>query len=204
MLLIPAPSNPAVIQIVRRIIGITFILAGISLMDSKFWGGYALLVFGFALLIYEVIVEPELKKRARWIRLTVLTGCVAAFMLLTYFFISLRSGVKIVSYSVRRGEHQIGTEIGGIKWNPHLADLQVSITNSTKDDYENVDLAIHPDAWTYKAAIMSSSQGCELMALPRNKLTVFEHTTEGTTRITSTNIGQDTDVNDNSGDLPTT
>jgi hypothetical protein len=192
------------IQILRRIIGLGFILAGISLMDTRFWWGYGLAVVGFVLLILEVCVEPELLKRPVWIQVALLAACFAGFDILTITLISPYAPVGVISYSPRNGEYKLGTEFAGIEWDSHLADLRVSLTNPNYADYEKVDFAIYPDAWTHKAAILNASQGCELMALPRDKLSVSMNMKGGATRITSTNLGGDTDIHDNSGDIFTT
>jgi hypothetical protein len=94
-----------------------------------------------------------------------------------------------------------GTVIAGIPWNPHFTDLRVSITNPTNDDYSGVDLAIQPDKWNYKAAILESDTGCQLNPMGGNSVLVVASSKGGATKITTHRVGESVEGSDNAGDV---
>src|SRR5713101_9676100 len=75
----PEPPIPPGLQLVRRIIGASFVIAGVELMDTMFWLGYVLGCLGFVLLVWEVCTEPELIKRPGWIQIVLVAACFAGF-----------------------------------------------------------------------------------------------------------------------------
>ena len=189
---------PATLQSLRRIVGTGFIVAGVALMDTKFWSGFVLGCLGFALLIWEVCVEPELLKRPLWIQATLLATCFVGFGVFVILVIDPIAPPDMVCYSPQ-GEYPSGTTISGIEWNPHFTELQVAITNPTNDDYENLGLGIRPETWTHKAVVNTKS--CELTTLPGKKISVAMNIKGGDATIMTNRVGEDLDVHDSLGKL---
>ncbi len=53
------------------------------------------------------------------------------------------------------GNYLPGTEIGGIKWEPQMADLRLSINNPTDHDYDSLDITVAPDTGIMQAGELS-------------------------------------------------
>jgi hypothetical protein len=85
----------------------------------------------------------------------------------------------------------------------HFTDLRVAVTNLSDDDYQDLDVAVQPDKWNYKATILNDP-GCHLIPIGGN--TVFvAHAKEaaGQLTITGTRIGTGFDAHDTGGNVYT-
>jgi len=103
------------------------------------------------------------------------------------------------SYAVRHGNYSDGVNIEGITWNSHFTKLSIAVVNGTGDDYTDLDLAIIPDSWTYKAAIVGNSQ-CTLIPIGGN--TIFSTISKGGGRkFTMHHVGDKFGAEDDMGDV---
>jgi hypothetical protein len=179
------------------------ILGGFGMMRYYFWLGVLVVYVGIAALIWEVCVEPELTKRSIWIQVVGIGLVFALFDLFTIGVVAARAPIAFYSYAMRKGDYPAGTVIGGITWDPHLTDLRVAVTNPSDDDYQDLDLAVQPDKWSYKAAIVTSPSGCDLTPIGGNTVFLARNGKGGSTTVTMTPIGTGFDAHDNQGNLYT-
>jgi hypothetical protein len=183
-----------------RFLGLS-IFAGLSIMHYYYYLGVAIVYLGLGFLLWEVCVDPLLTRRSLPLRV-VLIGLV--FVLFDAFSIGIveaQAPLSFQSYAMKKGEYPKDTTIGGIAWDSHLTDLRVTATNPTDDDYENLDVEVQPDKWTYKAALLSSSSGCDLSPMGGETVFVALNVKGGNTTITSTRFGNTFDAHDNVGDV---
>jgi len=117
----------------------------------------------FVLTALEVWFEPSL----RTFRLALLVLMVAAT---TWFSVAVTfaKAPLVVSAYVPPGGHADETAIGGISWDSHFTELRIAISNSTADDYQNLDVLLKPDKWTHKASLLEDSSGCGLSEIGGN------------------------------------
>jgi hypothetical protein len=165
--------------------------------------GISLTYLGLVFLILRVCVDPWVLSHS--LRFQV---CLVALVFLLFggfaiFVVGAQAPIVFQSYAMKKGEYPPGTSIAGITWDSHLTDLRVAITNPTDDDYENLDVEVQPDKWTYKAAL-SNSPGCDLVPMGGNLVSFSMNIKGGATSITATRVGTSFDAQDNSGDIFTT
>jgi len=173
---------------------------GFGLMRYYFWPGIAVVYVWFAVLIWEICFEPELIKRPVWIQVVGIGIVGVLFDIFTIGVVAARAPIDIYSYAMRSGNYSDGTDIGGITWNSHFTALTVAITNSTADDYTDLDLTVRPDKLTYKAVIFGDSAGCNLSSIGGN--TIFTSITKGgATKVTMQHLGESFEAQDNVGDV---
>jgi hypothetical protein len=158
------PMGSPSLNILRRLIGIGFIISGVGMMDSRFYWGVGLVVIGFGLLIWEISSDPDLARLPVLIQFILLALCFAGFDVFIISEVKTDSPIDRVCYSPKNGEYPPGTTIAGIPWNDRLTELRVGLTNPTQDDYE-LDLDLMPDAWTHAAALTDIANGCKLIPL---------------------------------------
>jgi hypothetical protein len=175
-------------------------------MRVYFWPGVFVIYFGFVALLWEVCVEPELIKRPPWVQVVGIGIIVALFDVFTIGIVAARAPIYFDSYAMRHGNHSDGTNIEGIVWDSHFTDLKVGITNMSVDGYDNLDVAIQPDRWTHKAAIVGSYAGCSVLPMGGDAVLAGMTGTGGATSITAHRSleGVALDAQDNKGNLYTT
>jgi hypothetical protein len=201
--LLPKPQMPpesSFLNILRRFIGIGFIISGVELMDSSFYWGVGLVVIGFGLLIWEISSDPDLARLPMLIHVMLLALCFFAFDVFMIRVIKANAPIDTVCYSPKNGEYPSGTTIAGISWNARLTELRVGLTNPTQDDYE-LDLDIIPGAWTYKAALIDNASGCKLTTLSGATVAISKNIKGGGTKVTATHIGTSLEFHDDVGDI---
>jgi hypothetical protein len=141
-----APPKPVLLH---RLLGLST-LGGFGLMRVYFWPGVAVVYFGFAALIWEICVEPELVKReSSRSQLIALAIVFALLDLFTIGIVAASAPIKFYSYAMEKGDYASGTTIGGISWDSHFTDLRIAITNLSNEDYQDSDIELQPDTWTY-------------------------------------------------------
>lgn len=156
-----------------RVAGIGLIIAGLALMTPAFyWYSVGISYFGFAACLVEFSVEPVLRDKPL-LRNMALLFVLALTVFFSYKFVFVKAPIDFDAYAMRNGEYSQGTIINGIKWDPHFTDLRVWIKNPTDDDYENVYLNLQPDQWNHTAAIVGDSDGCHLISLGGNNVSVI-------------------------------
>jgi len=179
--------------------GLGLIVGGLSLMSTYFWLAVGLVYLGFFCLFLECVGEPKLSKRPYWRLITfgMVLSLAIGFSLKVVF---VSAPLFFDSYAKQHGDYPQNTVIAGIQWNPHFTDLRVWIKNTTKNDYEHVDLAIQPDKWNYKAAIVDEHSGCDLRWLGGNGLMATK-SQGGATNLTLHREGDHFETDDNAGDI---
>ncbi len=195
------PEIPAIVQFVRRVIGIGLIIAGVSLMDTHFWWGYALVVIGFMLLLWEICIDPALVRRRLAVQIAVLGVCFALFDLLTIALIKPEAPLMKETYSPRKGDYADGTSIAGIVWDRHLTELRIAFTDKSEDDYTDLDIDMRPDNLVYRAQITTGPKDCELKPLHGDGICASLAGKGGARKVTATDTGGDTDCHDDVGDV---
>lgn len=189
------------LRVIRKVIGPTIVAGGVSMMDTRFWFGYLMVILGFGVLLWEICTEPDLVKRPYWLQVGLIVLCWAGFAMATISWIKPDAPVKEVCYSTRNGEYAPGTTIEGIPWDSHLAELRVALTNVTDDDYENFDVNILPDAWTHRAVLTRLASACTLTPLGGNSIGASANSKGGATKVTAIQVGAGAEFHDNAGDV---
>jgi len=169
-------------------------------MRYYFSWGVLVVYVGLLFMLYEVCVEPLLLKRPLPIQIGLIAFVLLFFDVFTIGIVAAQAPISFQSYAMRNGDYPAGTTIAGIAWDSHLTDLRVAFTNPTDEDYENLDVAVQPDKWTYRAALLNSP-GCDLLQMGGNTVSVVVSGKGGATSITSTRVGAGFDFQDNVGDV---
>lgn len=164
------------------------------------FGGLVCGYLGLLIILWEICVEPELIKRPLWVKVLTIGLVFAFFDVFTIGVVASRAPVKVLSYAMRKGDYPSGTSIAGITWDSHLTDLRVLLTNPIDDDYDNLDVEVQPDKWTYKAALLNNSV-CDLSPMGEETVFVATNVKGGSTTITATRVGNAFDAQDNVGDI---
>jgi hypothetical protein len=181
-----------------RTLGLT-VVGGFGVMRYYFWPGVVIAYFGFAALIWEVCVEPALLRPKIQFQIAAL-GLVLIFLVsFTIGVVGAQAPIVITSYAMLNANYSDGTDIGGIKWDSHLTDLRVVLVNPTDHDYTDVDIAVVPNAWTYRAAILDNSD-CKLNSTGGNTAT-YTVTKGGGKKLIGHRIGDRFEAEDEMGDV---
>jgi hypothetical protein len=190
------------LNILRKFIGLGFIISGVGLMDSRFYWGLLLVVIGFGLLIWEISSDPKLARLPVAVQVTLLAVCFLGFSVVIISEVKPDSPIDRVCYSPKNGGYPPGTTIAGIPWNNHLTEVRVGLTNPTQDNYE-LDLNLYPDAWIRGAVITDNASGCKLNRLDGATISISTNIKGGWTKVTATHVGSDLEVHDNAGNIYT-
>ena len=159
-----------------------------------------MIYFAFAVLLWELCFEPELIKRPERIQIAGIGILFALVDLFTIGIVAARAPLTLYSYAMRKGNYAAGTVLGGISWDPHFTDLRVAITDPNSDDYSDLDLAVQPDNWVYKAAILESPLGCDLTPIGGDSIFFArESGSGGADTVTATRLGKGVDAHDSLG-----
>jgi hypothetical protein len=179
-------SNP--LLWLRDLAGPGIIIGGWELMPTSYAVGTVMVYFGFLLCLLKCIKEPALVGYPGW-RVTLIIIVLGLAVVFSFSIVFMSAPLNFDSYAMRNGAYPAGTVIAGIPWDTHLTDLRVSITNPTNEDYRDVDLAVQPDKWNYKAAILEPDTGCQLNPMGGNSLLVVTNSKGGATKITMHRVG---------------
>ncbi len=106
-----------------------------------FWFAITLVYAGLALLIVDVQLEPSITARFRRIAQIVV---VSGILLFSWKVVFVSAPLNFFALSTRV-EYEPGTTIAGISWRPYFSEMDVSITNPTERNYEDLELVITPD-----------------------------------------------------------
>jgi hypothetical protein len=191
-------SSPSTFWI-PRVLGLS-VFAGLSLMRYYYSWGVLIVYVGILFLLYEVCVEPWLLKRPLPIQVCLIAVVLLLCDVFSIGIVGAQAPINFQSYAMRKGDYSPGTTIAGIAWDSHLTDLRVTLTNPTNDDYENLDVAVQPDKWTYKAGLLNSP-GCDLLQMGGDTVSIVRSAKGGATSITSIRVGTGFDFQDNVGDV---
>jgi hypothetical protein len=179
------------------------VLGGLGLMRINFWLGVIVTYLGFVLLLREICIEPVLLTRPLWIQVAAI---VAFFIALTLFCIKVvfaQAPIDYLSFAMRNGSYAAGTSIAGIEWDDHLTDLRVAVINPSNDDYDDLDVSIQPNTWTYRAALLDGPLGCELTPIGFDALKVAINKKTGSLTMTATRTGDGLTAEDSAGNIYT-
>ena len=168
--------------------------------DFNYVAAMAIVGFGFLMLVWEICYEPELLRRPIWAQIVCLGLCFGCFDVVFISCVSAYAPLNTVSYCPRNGQYSPETNISGITWNEHFSDLRVAFTNPTDTEYKDMDMNIFPDAWIYTAVIYDNQRGCSLTRLHGATLSTTV-TKGGATKLSGIDVGEDTVVHDNAGDV---
>jgi hypothetical protein len=153
------------------------LVGGFGLMKFYFWAGLIVVYISLVLLLWDLCVDPLLIKGPVWVQIIGVGILFCLFGVVTAGVVGAQAPMSFNSYAMLKGNYANGIEIGGIKWDSHLTDLRVAVTNPDDRDYTDVDLTIRPDKWTYQATILNKPSDCDLTALGGD--TVFTTITKG-------------------------
>lgn len=168
-------------------------------MRVYFWPGVAVVYISLGLLVWDLCVDPLLVKSRVWIQIVGIGIVVVLFDLITIGIVGALAPLTFNSYALRNGNYSDGIDIGGIAWNSHFTNLSVAVINPSDDDYGDVDIAIVPDVWTYKAVIIGDSQ-CKLVSIGGNTL-LTTITKGGGRKMTMHRLGDKFEAEDEMGDV---
>jgi hypothetical protein len=91
--------------------------------------------------------------------------------------------------------------IAGIDWNQHFSALHIAITNTTDEDYRDMDILFKPNSWIREAKLLNSATVCTLYSVGGNVIKITQSgATQGTHSVTPIRAGDFVDVYDSSGD----
>lgn len=194
----PLPlSSPSVFWF-PRLLGLS-VFAGLSVLRLSYLWGVIIVYIGLSSLLLEVCTDPWALKRSLRLQVGLVGFVILLFGAFSTGVVAARAPINFLSYAMKNGENQ--TTIAGIAWDSHLMDLRVVVTNPSEDDYENLDVSIQPDKWTYKAALLTNDNECKLSPMPWTKTaSVVLSSKGGATRITGMNSGTTFEARDNAGD----
>jgi hypothetical protein len=116
------------------------LLGGAALVqgDPTRFGIWATLVYaGIGVLTAELLYEHW---RNRWMRygVPVVFGSVALGFTWIFIWVDAPLGINV---TVSEANYPKGTDVGGIKWEPFLSEVRITVTNKSPRDYENLDLS---------------------------------------------------------------
>lgn len=115
---------------------------GSLLMSANFWIGAVLTYLGFAAVVVDIWLEPRLINRRKWQAFSFLLvlAAVAAF---SGFIVFVDAPLNIAAL-VTDGEYKTGSSINGIVFRPEFTELRLSISNPSRNPYEDLRLLIKP------------------------------------------------------------
>ncbi|HVP44736.1 MAG TPA: hypothetical protein VMS96_15000 [Terriglobales bacterium] len=139
-------------------VGIAFILT--EVVPALYWLGIVALYASCILLAYHLWVDLKPGQAVRIV--AVLPLAFAAFISVTLVFVP----APIEPYVIADlGNYPKGTVIApGVEWRDpeHYVDVRLSLTNSTANDYKDVDIQVNPDITVFQAAQLSGIPGVNL------------------------------------------
>ncbi len=171
------------------------------MISTSYFVGMCAIYSGFILLLLEILLEPSLQEVTLQLQCCLFAIVLFFASWFTLAVVSPEAPLTIDSYAIATEEYPSENAIAGIPWNYHFTDLRVSITNPTDTDYHGVDLAVQPDRWNYKAAIVEKDSGCMVTSMGGNSVLVVPSGKGGATRITAHRVGENFQAEDNAGDV---
>jgi hypothetical protein len=176
------------------------LLGGFGLMRAYFWMGVAVVYVSLGLLVWDLCIDPLLIKGRAWIQIVGIGIVFVLFDLITIGIVGANAPITFNSYALRSGNYSDGIDIGGIPWNSHFTNLTVAVVNPSDDDYSDMDIAIVPDVWTYKAVVIGDNSQCKLVSIGGN--TILTTITKGGGRkMTLHRLGDKFEAEDEMGDV---
>src|ERR1700690_188172 len=157
---------------VRALVGPAFVMGGWQIMATSYVAGVTIVYLGFLLCLVECIKEPELVSGPYPLQITLILAVIVLAEVFSVGVVLVRSPIDSTAYVILNSDYRPGINVGQIPWNPHFTDLRVAIINPDDDDYSNVDIAIQPDQWNYKADILNETTGCKLFPMGGNAVLI--------------------------------
>jgi hypothetical protein len=182
-----------------RALGLS-VFAGLALMYRYYHLGVLVVFIGFGIWLWEACVDPWVLNRSLQFQISLIVLVLLWIDIFCIGVVGIQAPIAFQSYAMRNGYYPPNTNIAGIIWDSRLTDLRVVITNPIDDDYENLDVKVQPDRWTYRAALLNNP-GCDLSPMGGNTISSAVNAKGGATTITSTRIGTGFDFQDNVGDV---
>lgn len=170
-------------------------------MRFYYFLGMSVVYLGFLLLLWEVCIEPRLIERPPWVQIAVIALVLGLFDFFSVGVVGAHAPITFQSYAMRKGDYPPDTVIAGIKWDSHLTDLRVSITNPSDEEYENLDIVVQPDYWSHRAALLMSISGCDVSPTDGNTVFFSRAKESGPITVTSTRVGLGFDTHDSAGNV---
>src|SRR6266567_2429075 len=193
---IPKLATPPVLLFSRSAFVLNILIGLVRVMQGISYLWTIVLAYAFFMLcMLEIWFEPSLR-RLRWPLSVVIVSAIFWFSIAVPF---AKSPLELKAY-VPPGGHADAASIGGIYWDSHFTDLRIAISNSTANDYQNLDVLLKPDKWTHKAAVLSGA-GCTLSEVGGAVLTMAKMPvkTSKNHRWTTMQVGDGFETYDNVG-----
>ena len=123
------------------------------------WSVY--LVYGYmGVLLLEVLLERKFRTN-RWLRPV---GVFAILILAASFVFGFVYAPDPLSIRVRNinGDKDSGTKVGGIAWRPEYTDSRIVFSNTTDNDYHNLDFIVSLDRLITAEGQTTNTPGVQL------------------------------------------
>lgn len=166
---------------------------------TSFGWTVALWVALWALVLFEVWLDPLTRKCRKWLAPALVVVAVALSLVVLF----PRAPLELAAYSPP-SDYREGSNIGGIPWNSHLTDLRVTITNPSSANYKNLDLVLRPEQWVYRASILGATRGCALFPVGGDVMWAAKPRKSGKLAVRMERAGTHIDVYDNMSDVLST
>ncbi|MGE0469456.1 MAG: hypothetical protein AB7L09_10480 [Nitrospira sp.] len=154
----PRASSMGQFLVFSRKIGFASIVlggAGMITGPEYFWFAVALVNVGLLLVFVDVVAEKWKSTALRWALIVMVLTSVVGFNWF-WVFVDLPMPVSVM---VVNGEYSEGTSIAGIPWQPKFTELQVEVVNSSKRNYEDLNIVFKPNLPVAAISQLTTYQG---------------------------------------------
>jgi hypothetical protein len=103
------------------------------------------LAFGILLLMLSVLLLPWIKAEPWPVRVLWVSGVGSALGLAVYYTLWIPKSSLGLTATTTAAEREPGALLAGIPWSPNYTEVHVAAANSSRKNYEAVDLVIQPD-----------------------------------------------------------
>lgn len=198
---IPEPSSPWKWSWLRSLLGPSIAATGWQIMSGgSYLLGTLIIYLGFLVWIAEACFDPALPQR-RYLRWPLsLIGLIFA-ILFTVNVVLRKPPLNTYAFAMRNGNPAEGTDVDGIKWNPHFTELEIIISSPRDNDFNSVNLLVVPDTWTYSVVLSDHPAGCNLEPKQIEVRTIAHVTSSGNVRPTSAAEDGTFEIHDNQGNV---
>ena len=146
---------------IRALSGPVFVIGGWQVTTLSFGWGLFIVYFGFLLCFAECIWEPLLLSRSYALQVILMSVLFVVVGIFTIEVAIVRAPLVFstlgsrIDYSLPNSP----TAPGGIPWRPFYTELDVTATNPTDENYDNVDLFLRPDSSVAALAELTNLPG---------------------------------------------
>jgi hypothetical protein len=187
---------------IRELLGPVFIVGGFGVISKDFfWPGVFIVYLGCVILYLETVFEPWVLKLSFLAQFLLIVMSLAIPAWFTLAIVDAERPLKIDSYANRKGNYSNGSKIGTVEWDSHFLPLTVAISNPSSLDYSDVNIAIMPDSWVYKASLIGDDFGCRVDSIGGKSLMTTITKSSGKRTFTAHRIGDTFQGEDDAGDI---